>query len=72
MHGVHVRTEATEAVDCLAYVEGKAAQASFVQLTLRRLISAPVDAPGRVELRSASANQPLGPRWPAIPAFIFT
>ena len=47
------------------YVENKVAQASG-QLALRRPLSAPDRAPGCPKLRSASANQPFGPRWPAI------
>ena len=36
------------------------------QLALRRPLSAPNHASGCPELRPASANQPLGPCWPAI------
>ena len=36
------------------------------QLALRRPLSGTDRASGCPELRPASANQPLGPRWPAI------
>eukprot|EP00964_Phaeocystis_antarctica_P040338 scaffold23062_cov55-Phaeocystis_antarctica.AAC.2 len=38
------------------------------RLALRRPLSAPGRAPGCPKRRSTSANQPLGPRWPAISA----
>ena len=46
------------------YVENKAAQTSASWL--REPLSVPDRASGCHELRPASANQPLGPRWPAI------
>ena len=42
---------------------GKASWLRLGQLALRRPLSAPDRASGRPELRPASANQPLGPRW---------
>ncbi len=44
----------------------------FGQLPVRRLLSAPEHASGCPKLRPASANQPLGPRWPAIQALLLT
>ena len=43
---------------------------SASQLALREPLSVPDRASGRPELRPASANQPLGPRWPAIQALV--
>ena len=48
--------------------KGKAAQASASWLCLRRLLSAPEHGPGCPKLRPASADPPLGPRWPGIQA----
>ena len=42
------------------------------QLALRRPLPAPDRAAGCPELRPASANQPLRPRWPAISALFST
>ena len=53
-----------------ACVESKVAQPSG-QLALRRPLSAPEHGLGCPELRPASANQPLGPRWPARPGLAF-
>ena len=45
---------------------------SASQLALREPLSVPDRASGCPALRPASANQPLGPRWPAISALFFT
>ena len=42
----------------------------FGQLALRRPLSAPDHASGRPKLRPASANQPLGARWPTISGLV--
>ena len=57
--------------ETLAYTPGKSpcrkqAGSAFGQLAPRRLLSALDHAPGCPKLRPASANQPAGPRWPAI------
>eukprot|EP00964_Phaeocystis_antarctica_P070675 scaffold43060_cov56-Phaeocystis_antarctica.AAC.2 len=50
----------------LRHLCGKQGGSDLGQLALRRPLSAPDRASGYPELRPASANQPLGPRWPAI------
>eukprot|EP00964_Phaeocystis_antarctica_P011033 scaffold6066_cov69-Phaeocystis_antarctica.AAC.4 len=51
---------------------GKQGGSDLGQLDLRRLLSAPEHASGCPRLRPASANQPLGPLWPAIQALFST
>ena len=51
---------------------GKQGASDLGQLALRRPLPVPDRASGCPELRPASANQPLGPRWPAISALFFT
>ena len=51
---------------------GKQGGSDLGQLALRRPLPVPERASGCPELRPASANQPLGPRWPAISALFFT
>ena len=48
------------------------AGSAFGQPALRRLLSAPERASGCPKLRSASAHQQLGPRWPATPGVLST
>ena len=55
-----------------AAASGNQGGSGFGQLALRRLLSAPAHASDCPELRPASANQPLVPRWPAIPAVFST
>ena len=62
--GLVARHDSRRAV---TYGENEAAQASASWLSGGRF-SAPDRAPGCPELRPASANQPLGPHWPATPA----
>jgi len=45
---------------------------AFCQLALQRLLPALGHAAGCPELRPASANQPLSPRWPVIPGVLST
>ena len=45
---------------------GKHGGSDLGQLAPRRPLPVPDRASGGPELRPASANQPLGPRWPAI------
>ena len=52
-------------------VRYKVARPSASWLCLRRPLSAPEHASGCPKLRPASANPPLGPRWPAIQALVF-
>ena len=54
------------------HLRRKQGGAGFGQLALRRLLSAPDRASGGPELRPASANQPLGPRWPATSGLVST
>ena len=62
------RSKSCQVDDLIEQVPGAMSKASrlFGQLALRRPLSAPDRASGYPELRPASANQPLGPRWPAI------
>ena len=45
---------------------------AFGQLALRKLLSGSGHASGCPELRPASANQPVRPRWPAMQALVST
>ena len=45
------------------------AGSGFGRLALRRPLSATEHVPGCPRLRPASADQPLGPRWPATPGW---
>ena len=49
----------------------KQAGSAVRQLVLLRLLPAPDHTKGCPKLRPASANQPLGPSWPPISAFVF-
>ena len=51
---------------------GKQGGSDLGQLALRRPLPVQDRASGCPELRPASANQPLGPRWPAISALVST
>ena len=66
-----VSGDITSASNAATYVENKA---GLDQLALRSPLSAPGRALGRLELRPASANQPLGPQdcWPAMAALFST
>ena len=68
-----VSGDITSASNAATYVETKGG-GGFGQLTLRRPLSAPGRALGRLELRPALADQPLGPHdcWPAMAALFST
>ena len=51
---------------------GKKVARASAKLALRRLLSAPDRVQGCPNFRPASANQPRGPRWPAVPALAST
>ena len=57
---------------CRSHLCGKQGGSDLGQLALRRPPSAPDRASGYPELRPASANRPLGPRWPAISVLFST
>ena len=63
--------DATRAAVVAAYVENKAAQTSASWLS-GGPFQGQIVPQGCPELRPASANQPLGPRWPAISALFST
>eukprot|EP00964_Phaeocystis_antarctica_P125994 scaffold89716_cov66-Phaeocystis_antarctica.AAC.1 len=63
--------EVDDALDA-GHLCGKEGGSAFRQLSLRRLLSAPDYAPCCPELRPASVNQPVRPRWPAVPALVST
>eukprot|EP00964_Phaeocystis_antarctica_P105263 scaffold70303_cov64-Phaeocystis_antarctica.AAC.6 len=55
-----------------AWVDTRAAQASPSWCSGGLSLSASGHAPGCPKLRPASANQPLGPRWPALTPAVLT
>eukprot|EP00964_Phaeocystis_antarctica_P077258 scaffold47912_cov73-Phaeocystis_antarctica.AAC.2 len=60
------RAQARRGTCAGTWVKRRNRASAFVQLALGRLLSAPGRASGCPKFRPASADQPLGPRWPAM------